>query len=111
MNFSLKVSVEGDNSREMSFKLEPLEAAVENGTWDKQHQNGIGVDPNSGHWTYVDYSGELWLSENTDVFCAVRVASDWSNSLIGGTTIMGQGYMLRTTEGDVNVLYSMEPVS
>ena len=54
MNFSLKVSVEGDGSKEMSFKLEPLQAAVENGTWDKLHQNGIGVDPNSGHWTYVD---------------------------------------------------------
>lgn len=111
MNVSLKVSMEGDPSREMTFTLEPLHEGVEGGTWNTQQQNGIGVQPSSGHWTYVDYSGELWLSENTDVFCAVRVDSDWSRSLIGGSTVMGQGWMQRTSEGDVNVLYAMESTS
>ena len=111
MNVSLKVAMEGDPSREMRFTLDPLHEGVDGGTWSKQQQSGLGVQPDSGHWSYVDYSGEIWLSEGNDVFTAVRVDSDWSRSLIGGTTVMGQGWMQRTSEGDINVLYSMEATS
>jgi hypothetical protein len=111
MNVSLKVSMEGDPSRELRFTLEPLHEAVEGGTWAKQQQSGIGVQPNAGNWSYVDYEGEIWLSESNDVFAAVRVDSDWSNALIDGRTVMGQGWLQKTTQGDVNVLFSMEATS
>jgi hypothetical protein len=111
MNVSLKVSMEGDSSREMSFTLEPLHEAVDSGTWNKQQQSGIGVEPNSGYWSYWDSEGEIRLSENSDVFAGVRVDRDWSSALINGTTVMGQGWLQRTTQGDVNVLFSMEATS
>ena len=111
MNVSLKVSMEGDPSRELSFTLEPLHEGVEIGTWNKQQQSGIGVDPNSGMWSYVDFEGQIWLSENNDVFAAIRVDSDWSKALIDGGTVMGQGWLQRTTQGDVNVLFSMQATS
>ena len=111
MNVSLKVSMEGDSSREMSFTLEPLHEAVESGTWNKQQQSGIGVDANSGYWSYWDSEGEIRLSENSDVFAGMRVNSDWSSALLGGSTVMGQGWLWRTTQGDVNVLFSMEASS
>ena len=111
MNVSLKVSMEGDSSREMSFTLEPLQEAVQSGTWNKQQQSGIGVDPNSGDWSYWDSEGEIRLSENSDVFAGIRVNSDWSSALLGGSTVMGQGWLWRTTQGDVTVLYSMEATS
>jgi hypothetical protein len=28
--------------------------------------------------------------------------------LVGGTTVMGQGWMQRTSQGDINVLFTME---
>jgi hypothetical protein len=111
VNVALKVSMEGDSSRELRFTLEPLHEAVDRGTWDKQQQNGIGVTPSNGYWSYVDYAGEIWLSESSDVFLGIRVDGDWSNSLIGGGTVMGQGWLQRSTEGDVNVLFSMEATS
>ena len=111
MNVSLKVSVEGDSSRDMTFTLEPLHDAVQSGTWTKQQQSGIGVDPNSGYWSYWDSEGEIRLSENTDVFAGMRVNSDWSSALISGSTVMGQGWLWRTTQGDVSVLFSMEASS
>ncbi len=111
MNVSLKVSMEGDSSREMSFTLEPLQEAVQSGTWNKQQQSGIGVDPSSGYWSYWDDEGEIRLSESSDVFAGMRVNSDWSNALLSGSTVMGQGWLWRTTQGDVNVLYSMEATS
>ena len=111
MIVSLKVSMEGDPSRELRFTLEPLHEAVDGGTWNKQQQSGLGVEPNSGIWSYVDSEGEIWLSESSDVFAAVRVDSDWSSALIDGRTIMGQGWLQKTTRGNVNVLFSMEATS
>jgi len=111
VNVSLKVSMEGDSSREMSFTLEPLHEGVENGTWITLQQNGLGVHPTTGHWTYDGTSGEVWLSENSDVFTGVRVDADWSRALVGGTTVMGQGWMQRTSQGDINVLFTMEATS
>ena len=111
MNISLKVAMEGDSSREITFTLEPLHEGVESGTWSTQRQSGLGVHPTSGYWSYADSSGEIWLSENSDVFTGVRVDSEWSRSLVGGTTVMGQGWMQRTSEGDINVLFSMEATS
>jgi hypothetical protein len=111
MIVSLKVSMEGDPSRELRFTLEPLHEAVKGGTWSKQQQNGIGVDPNAGIWSYIDNEGQIWLSEGSDVFAVMRVDGDWSSALIGGTTVMGQGWLQRTTQGDVNVLFSMEATS
>jgi hypothetical protein len=106
MNVSLKVSMEGDSSREMSFTLEPLHEAVTTGTWNKQQQSGIGVEP-----SYWDSDGEIRLSESSDVFAGMRVNSDWSSALLSGSTVMGQGWLWRTTQGDVNVLFSMEATS
>ena len=111
MNVSLKLSMEGDSSRELSFTLEPLHEGVDIGTWNKQQQSGLGVEPNSGMWSYDSAAGEVWLSENNTVFCAVRVDSDWSKTLIDSGTILGQGWMQRTSQGDVNVLFSMEATS
>jgi hypothetical protein len=111
MKVSLKVSMEGDSSREMSFTLEPLHEAVTSGTWNKQQQSGIGVEPSSGSWSYWDSDGEIRLSESSDVFAGMRVNSDWSSALLSGSTVMGQGWLWRTTQGDVNVLFSMEATS
>ena len=111
MNVSLKVSMEGDSSREMSFTLEPLHEAVASGTWNKQQQSGIGVEPSSGSWSYWDSEGEIRLSESSDVFAGLRVNSDWSSALLSGSTVMGQGWLWRTTQGDVNVVFSMEATS
>ena len=111
MNVSLKVSMEGDSSREMSFTLEPLHEAVASGTWNKQQQSGIGVEPNSGDWSYWDSEGQIRLSESSNVFAGMRVNSDWSSALLSGSTVMGQGWLWRTTQGDVSVLFSMEATS
>ena len=111
MNVSLKVAKEGDPSREMSFTLEPLQEGVESGHWNTQQQSGLGVHPTNGYWSYDGVSGEIWLSENSDVFTGVRVDADWARALIGGTTVMGQGWMQRTSEGDITVLYTMEATS
>src|SRR5262245_13707061 len=111
MNVSLKVSMEGDSSREMSFRLEPLHEGVDRGTWDNKQENGIGIHPTTGNWSYFGDEGEIWLSESSDVFLNVRVDSDWSNALIGGSTVMGQGSLQRSTQGNVNVLFSMEATS
>ena len=111
MIVSLKVSMEGDMSREMSFALEPLQEGVSQGNWTKRHESGIGVNPSSGFWSYGGAEGEIWLSESSDVFLGIRVDSDWSNALLDGRTILGQGWLLHTTQGDVNCLYSMEATS
>ena len=95
----------------MTFTLEPLHEAVQSGTWNKQQQSGIGVDPSSGDWSYWDSEGEIRLSESHDVFAGIRVNSDWSSTLLSGSTVMGQGWLWRTTQGDVNVLFSMEATS
>jgi len=108
MIVSLTVSMVGDPSRELRFTLEPLHEAVESGTWTKQQENGLGVQPSTGYWSYTGSEGEIWLSESSDVFCAIRVDSDWSNALLGGTTVLGQGWLQRTSQGDVNVLYRLE---
>ena len=71
MNVSLKVSMEGDSSCEMSFTLEPLHEAVQSGTWNKQQQSGLGVDPSSGDWSYWDSEGEIRLSQSNDVFAGI----------------------------------------
>ena len=71
----------------------------------------FGVDANSGNWSYWDSEGEIRLSENSDVFAGMRVNSDWSSALLSGSTVMGQGWLWRTTQGDVNVLFSMEASS
>jgi len=111
MNVSLKVAMEGDSSREMTFTLEPLHEGVESGTWRTQQESGLGVHPTNGYWSYDGPSGEVWLSENSDVFTGVRVDADWSRSLVGGTTVMGQGWMQKTSQGDINVLFTMEATS
>ncbi len=111
MIVSLTVSMVGEPSRELRFALEPLHEAVESGTWTKQQENGLGVQPSTGYWSYNGSEGELWLSESSDVFCAVRVDSDWSNALLGGTTVLGQGWVQKTSQGDVDVLYRLEATS
>ena len=70
-----------------------------------------GSTPNSGNWSYWDSDGEIRLSVDSDVFAGMRVNSDWSSSLLSGSTVMGQGWLWRTTQGDVNVLFSMEASS
>jgi hypothetical protein len=107
MTIALKVSMEGDMSREMSFALEPLQEGVSEGNWTKQYESGIGVTPTSGYWSYGGAEGEIWLSESSDVFLQIRVDSDWSSALLDGRTILGQGYLMHTTQGDVNCMYSM----
>ena len=70
-----------------------------------------GSTRGSGNWSYWDSEGEIRLSENSDVFAGMRVNSDWSSALLSGSTVMGQGWLWRTTQGDVNVLFSMEASS
>lgn len=111
MIVSLTVSMVGDSAREMRFTLEPLQEAVTGGTWTKQQENGLGVTPSTGNWNYFGSDGEIWLSETSDVFCTIRVDADWSKSLLGGTTVLGQGSMLRTSQGNVDVLYRLEATS
>ena len=108
MVVSLTVSMEGDSSRQLQFTLEPLWDGVASGTWTKQQENGLGVQPSSGYWSYGGSEGEIWLSESSDVFCTVRVDSDWSKSLLEGTTVLGQGWLQKTSQGDVNVLFRLE---
>ena len=108
MNMSLTVSLEGDGSREARFTLEPLHEGVTGGTWTVQQQSGFGVLPNNGMWSYVDYAGEIWLNVSEDVFGTVRVSADWANALLGGTTVMGQGWFKDTSQGNVNVYFRLE---
>jgi hypothetical protein len=111
MVVSLTVSMVGDPSRELRFTLEPLHEAVGSGTWTKQQENGLGVQPSTGYWSYGGAEGEIWLSESSDVFCAIRVDSSWSNALLEGTTVLGQGWLQRTSQGDMEVLYRLEATS